>query len=204
MTDHHATVANHHAGHPAFEGLSGALVGVSLAIGGGSTARLAVELAGVAAGDRVVDVGCGPGNAVRQAARLGAEAVGVDPAPVMLRLARLLPVRGRAQWLDGSAEALPLEDQWGSVWWSLATIHHWADIDRGLHEAYRVLAPHGRLLGAERRVEPGRTGHASHGWTDEQAAVFADACRAHGFDDVTVSTHAAGHHNLLVVQGRRP
>ena len=36
-------------------------------------------------GDSVVDLGCGPGVAVRYVARLGATVTGVDPAPVMLR-----------------------------------------------------------------------------------------------------------------------
>ena len=105
---------------------------------------------------------------------------GVDPAAVMLRLARALTRGSKVAWVDGTAESLPLDDASATVLWSLLTVHHWDDIDQGLAEARRVLAPNGRLLAAERRSTPGATGHASHGWTDEQAAAFADRCRSRG------------------------
>ena len=61
-----------------------------MAVGREGDARLAEQLSGLHPGDKVVDVGCGPGTAVRRAARLGASVIGVDPAPVMLRVARIL------------------------------------------------------------------------------------------------------------------
>ena len=81
-------VANHHADHPGFAGPGGAAMGLLFAAGGRRNARLAADLAAVGPGDRVVDVGCGPGTAVREAGRRGARAAGVDPAPVMLSVAR--------------------------------------------------------------------------------------------------------------------
>ena len=64
-----------------------------MAFGRKGDARLAVRLSGMESDDVVVDVGCGPGVAVRYAAQLGATVTGVDPAPVMLRVARLLTRR---------------------------------------------------------------------------------------------------------------
>ncbi len=72
--------------------------------------------------------------------------------------------------------------------WSVATVHHWADVAAGLAEVRRVLAPGGRFFAVERRVRPGATGLASHGWTDQQAASFAACCRAAGLDDVHIET----------------
>jgi ubiquinone/menaquinone biosynthesis C-methylase UbiE len=199
----HKIVANHHAHYPAFSGISGVLLGLRFAFGRNDRSRVAVDLAQVSPGDRAVDIGCGPGNAVKEAARRGASATGVDPAPVMLRLARLL-VRGpRVDWREGAAEALPLPDGSATVAWSVATIHHWADVERGLAEVHRVIEPGGRFLGLERRVTPGATGHGSHGWTDEQAEVFADACRAAGFTDVTVETVDTNHGPSLAVRAKR-
>ena len=80
---------NHHARYPGFAGPAGFLAAASMVLGGQRDARLAERLSGLAAGDTVADIGCGPGTAARRAARLGASVVGVDPAPVMLRLARL-------------------------------------------------------------------------------------------------------------------
>jgi SAM-dependent methyltransferase len=183
---------NHHAHHPGFAGLGGALAALCFTVGRGGDAELAVELTGAGPGDDVVDIGCGPGVAVRRAAARGASSVvGVDPATVMLRVARVLTL-GTPRYLVGTAEDLPLPDGSATVAWSLATVHHWQDIDAGLREARRVLRPSGRLLAVERLVAPGATGLASHGWTEPQAEQFAERCRAAGLTDVEVGRHRSG------------
>jgi ubiquinone/menaquinone biosynthesis C-methylase UbiE len=199
------TVVNHHAGQPGFAGVTGLLVGLVMSVRGRAVARLAADLAAVSSTDRVVDVGCGPGTAVRAAARRGAHATGVDPAPVMLRLARTL-TRDRRDvvWAEGSAEDLRQPDGSATVLWSISTVHHWADVTAGLNEAQRVLVPEGRLLAIERRVRPDATGLASHGWTDQQAESFAAACTAAGFEDVSVEMKTPGRRAVLVVRAVRP
>lgn len=198
------TTVNHHADHPGFAGVTGLLVGLFLNIAGAAVARLAVDLAAVSEADRVVDVGCGPGAAARQAARRGARVTGVDPAPVMLRLARTL-TRGRpaVTWAEGTAEDLPQPDGSATVLWSIATVHHWKDVSAGLAEAHRVLCPGGRLLAIERIVPPGATGLASHGWTDQQAEAFAARCTAAGFESVQVEKHSPGRRAVAVVRAVR-
>src|SRR6478752_2390710 len=69
-----------------------------------------VELAGLSAGQRALDVGCGPGAlTARLAARLGVDAVaGVDPSASFVAAAR-----ARLPGLDvreAKAEALPFAD----------------------------------------------------------------------------------------------
>ena len=81
-------------------------------------------------------------------------------------------------------------DDSASVVWSLATVHHWRDLDAGLEEARRVLASVGaspRHRASRRNRAP--RGHASHGWTDDQARTFAERCRAAGFADVEIGHH---------------
>jgi ubiquinone/menaquinone biosynthesis C-methylase UbiE len=74
-------------------------------------AQLAVRLSCMRSGDRVVDVGCGPGVAVRYAAGRGATVTGVDPARVMLRVARLFTRSPReVRYTYGSAEEIPLPE----------------------------------------------------------------------------------------------
>ena len=199
-------VANHHHDHPGFAGLHGALMGLLFARKGGGRAELMCGLTGVGPDDHVVDIGCGPGNAVRAVAARGGRATGVDPAPVMLSIARLLTVRHRAAitWAEGAAESIPVADGSATVVWSVACVHHWADVDAGIGEVRRVLAPGGRLFAVERRTTADATGVASHGWTEAQAEVFADACRAAGFVDVTVSSEHADQGVTLVVRAVRP
>jgi ubiquinone/menaquinone biosynthesis C-methylase UbiE len=168
--------------------------------GGRGKGLLAGQLAGLGASDRVVDVGCGPGGAVRYAASVGASAVGIDPAAVMLRVAQLLTRGGGGvRFAMGSAEQLPLPESSMTVWWSVACVHHWSDLDAGLEEAQRVLVPAGRLVAIERRSVQGARGLAAHGWTDDQASAFANRCASAGLNDVRVSDHRLGHRAVLAV-----
>src|SRR5688500_1973539 len=63
-------------------------------------------------GDRVLDVACGTGALTLAAAeRVGQHGsiVGLDASPEMLAVARRKPTR--IEWVEGTAEALPLPDQ---------------------------------------------------------------------------------------------
>ncbi|MBO0775376.1 MAG: SAM-dependent methyltransferase, partial [Actinobacteria bacterium] len=59
---------NHHASMPGLSGVTGLLAGLTMLAGRGAVARLAADLTAVGAGERVVDVGCGPGVDAREAA----------------------------------------------------------------------------------------------------------------------------------------
>ena len=196
---------NHHAHHPRFAGASGFVAALSMVTGRGSDARLAARLVGLVPGDAVIDIGCGPGAAARHAARLGATVTGVDPAAVMRRVARVLTLpTTRVRYVDGTAEHMPAPDRSATVVWSIATVHHWQDVDAGLAEARRVLQPGGRLVAIERRTDPGARGLASHGWTREQAQAFADRCTAAGFADPIVKENTDGHRATVSVRATSP
>jgi ubiquinone/menaquinone biosynthesis C-methylase UbiE len=197
-------VPNHHAGQDHFSGVGGLLHGLTMTVGRGSSSRLASRLGRAGPDDHVVDVGCGPGSAARHAARLGARVTAIDPAAVMLRLARRLTSSGRVMYLEGAAEALPLTDGTATVLWSIASVHHWTDVDAGLREARRVLRPGGRLVAVERRIRPGATGLASHGWTDDQAATFAAACGAAGFAGARTEHTGGGRGGVVAVVAAVP
>src|ERR1700676_1987505 len=140
---------NHHADHPGFSGLSGLVAAIAFTRGRDPDATLAIRLVELRAGDRLVDVGCGPGAAARRAASLGAEVVAVDPAAAMLRVGRLANRAKGLRYALGAAQALPVADGWASVVWSLAAVHHWPDVDAGLGEVGRVLGPRGRFVAIE-------------------------------------------------------
>jgi ubiquinone/menaquinone biosynthesis C-methylase UbiE len=192
------TIPNHHRHHGGFAGASGLAAAVLFLARRGDRAELAVRLTDVGPGDTVVDIGCGPGVATRLAASRGATAIGVDPATVMLKVARVASRHRRVRYEVGAAESLPVDDGIATVAWSVATVHHWQDIGAGVAEVHRILRPSGRFLALEARTTPGATGHASHGWTRDQAQRFADHLTAHGFTGATIDEHP-GHRPMISV-----
>lgn len=110
---------------------------------------------------RVLDVGCGTGQlAARLPDELGAEQVwGCDAAPGMLAQARRRS--DVVEWIQGTAESVPLPD--GSVDAIVSTeAFHWFDQPAALREFHRLLAPDGHLVVAF--VSP-RTAAASRALT---------------------------------------
>lgn len=193
------------AGHE-FDGALGLVAGLAMAVGRSRAAGFVADTTAVGPGDRVVDVGCGPGRFLREAAERGAEVVGVDPSRRMRRMAeRFTPARLRPKVtvLDGSAERLPLEDRSATVAWAVASVHHWDDVDAGLAELHRVLEPGGRVLLAERLARP-RGWFNRHALTWEGAERLAARATAAGFADTAAERHALGRHRLAVVRAHRP
>jgi len=119
----------------------------------------------------------------------------------LLRTARLLTRRG-VSYRAGAAEQLPVDDGAAQVVWSIATVHHWRDLDAGLREVRRVLALGGRFVAIERRTRPDAHGLASHGWTDEQAAAFATLCAEHSLVDAQVQRHRGRRRSTVSVTTR--
>lgn len=98
----------------------------------------------------VLDVGCGGGQALAALAdaRRDLRLVGVDSSRPLLRRARA-HTAGRADLQVASAEALPFGDGAVDVVYSLFSVKHWPDRQRGLSEIARVVRPGGLLLVAE-------------------------------------------------------
>jgi SAM-dependent methyltransferase len=199
---------NHHGEARQFGGMVGYLAGLTMMVGRGRDARLVTRIADLSATDRLVDIGCGPGTAVRIAARRGAETTGVDPSRPMLRLAQLASMlqrgAGGSRWLQDGAEHISLPDASTTVCWSLASVHHWPDLHAGVDEVRRVLEPGGRFIALEKRTRAGAAGHASHGWTSAQAARFAELLTTSDFDDVWVADHDLGRRGVVTVVGTKP
>jgi len=198
---------NHHADYRSFGGPFGYVAGLTMILGRGGDGRLATDLAAVEAGDHVLDIGCGPGTAARLAAGAGIRVTGVDPAEPMLKLARVLTSlrrpAGDIEWHQTGAEDLGLPDGSVTVCWSLASVHHWPELERGLAEVKRVLAPGGRFIALEKRTADAAKGHASHGWTAGQASTFATMLEDLGFQSVAVKQHDLGRREVVSVFGRK-
>ena len=111
-------------------------------------ADVAVSARPLQAGERVLDLGCGTGNAALLAAEHGAQVTGVDPAPRLLQVAR-----DRAEaahrpitFVLGAAESLPLEDASVDVVLSVFAVIFASDPAAAVREIDRVLTADGRLV----------------------------------------------------------
>lgn len=135
----------------------------------------------------VLDVGCGPGRIVEAAIRSGVVALGVDPAPAAVALARQrgCPVLQRSVF-----DALPGEGRWGSALLWDGNIGIGGDPVRLLRRCGGLVRPEGRIIveleppgtrsrRCRARLERGEQASGWFGWsvvgTDAIAALAADA-----------------------------
>jgi len=110
-------------------------------------AELLVDCLAPRTGERLVDIGCGTGNAALLAARAGARVVGVDPSPRLVAVGRREARDGALEvaFVVGTAEAIPCADASVDAVVSAFGVIFASDATRAVAEMARILAPHGRI-----------------------------------------------------------
>src|SRR5262245_55493090 len=176
--------------------------------------RKTVDLANIAPGERVLDVGCGPGRLAILAAALAGPTgavCGIDPSPEMVEVARRNAARTDivVRFEVGVIEALPFPDGDFDVVLSSLMLHHLPDAlkRRGLAEVRRTLKPAGRVVAVDFGATPGHgLGHLlclldlRTGW--DHAERLRLILREAGFE--TVEMGGTGILALAFVRGRKP
>jgi ubiquinone/menaquinone biosynthesis C-methylase UbiE len=107
-----------------------------------------VDLAAIAPGERVLDVGCGTGIVARTAAAragAGGRVAAVDVNEQMLEVARAAGGGRTIEWREGNAGALPFPDGAFDAVLSQQMIQFVSQPTAVLGEMWRVLRPGGRL-----------------------------------------------------------
>lgn len=105
-----------------------------------------------AAGERVLDVGCGAGFDAFVAARCvgpHGRVAGIDLSPEMLAVARAAGAPAHVEFLQGTAAALPFPDASFDQVVSNGVLNLVPDKDAAYREIARVLAPGGTLAVAD-------------------------------------------------------
>ena len=129
--------------------------------------KTTVELAGVAPGDKVLDVGCGTGSlAIAAKGKVGpaGEVHGIDAAPEMIEVARHKAGKKRVDvgFRVGLIEDIPFPDGQFDLVLNSFVLHHLPrDLKRtGFAEIHRVLKSGGWFLAAD--FGPGRDSLIGH------------------------------------------
>jgi SAM-dependent methyltransferase len=145
-------------------------------------ARVFAEFSGVGAGDRVLDVGCGPGALTAHLLSIGAEVAAIDPSPPFIEAmrARFPDVDARI----GTAEELPYEADTFDASLAQLVVHFMTDPVAGIRRMAGVTRSNGVVAAC---VWDGPTGALAPFW-DAVHTIDPDA-----EDEALLSGADSGH-----------
>jgi arsenite methyltransferase len=161
---------------------------------------------GAMPGERILDLGCGPGffcAELQEKVGSAGSVVGVDASPAMLALAaRRCEGRENVEFHEADATSLPVADASFDGAVCVQVLEYVADIPAGLSELYRALRPGGRAVVWDvdwatvswHSKDPARMTRVLEAWDEHLAhpslpRVLAPAMRAAGFADVRMEPH---------------
>jgi ubiquinone/menaquinone biosynthesis C-methylase UbiE len=142
--------------------------------------------------DHILDLGCGTGWASRRMARVATkgEIVGLDVADKMLRRAEQTSSDFKnIQYIWGSAEKIPADDNAFSKVLSVESFYYYSDQGKALDELRRVMAPGAKLFIL---INLYKDNHYSLRWVSElkvavkalSEAEYIALLQKHGFKNV--------------------
>lgn len=110
---------------------------------------LIVSLAGIRAGKKVLEVGCGTGVYTEKLAKIiGADIFAIDISPDLLSKARDKIGYANVNFIEADLENLPFPDESFDAVVGVSILHH-VGIDEALREIRRVLRPGGSIVFSE-------------------------------------------------------
>jgi arsenite methyltransferase len=168
--------------------------------------ELAREALDPAPGERILDVGCGPGFYVAELLeRVGPEGsvVGVDAsAPMLAMAARRCEGKGDVAFYEADATSLPVDDASFEAAISVQVLEYVSDLTAALAELHRALRPGGRLVVWDvdwstvswHSSDPARMERVLAAWDEHLAhpalpRTLAARLRSEGFEDVRAQGH---------------
>src|SRR5690606_35597851 len=168
----------------------------SLHLGGWQATKHVIEQLGIGRGMRVLDVGCGIGGTARAlAVQHGATVTGIDLTPAFVvaaaDLSRRAGVEG-VEFIEGSATALPFEDESFDAATMLHVGMNIADKAALFREVARALKPGGGFAVYDvMRVGPGTLVYPMPWAADPEASFVAEP------EDYAAAAKAAGLNEIV-------
>jgi ubiquinone/menaquinone biosynthesis C-methylase UbiE len=160
-------------------GWLGAVVGMLMAIKNGERSEWVLSQLAIAPGERLLEVGYGPGVDVARAAAAGASVAGIDASDVMLRQAvrrNSDAIReGRVDLRRGAMPHLPFGDRSFDKAYSINSYQFWPHKARAVAELRRVVRPGGLVVVAVQPRNKGATNDTSQQTGAELVRVMTEA-----------------------------
>jgi len=157
-------------------------------------------------GERILDIGCGPGfyvDELREEVGPQGSVVGLDRSPQMLAVATgRCQGRGNVLFREGEATSLPVDDWSFDAALAVQVLEYVANVDEALLEMRRVLKPDGRLVVWDidwttvswHSNDPARMDRVLRAWDAHLAhpalpRTLAPRLRSAGFEGISVEGH---------------
>jgi arsenite methyltransferase len=169
--------------------------------------RLVRAALGASAGERILDVGCGPGfycTELLDEVGPDGKVVGLDSSPQMLALAaRRCEVHDNVEFHEADATSLAVEDAGFDAALCVQVLEYVPDVSAGLAELHRALRPGGRVVVWDvdwatvswHSEHPARMERVLGAWDQHLAnpslpRTLAPAMRSAGFEQVEMEAHS--------------
>jgi arsenite methyltransferase len=188
-------------------GFLGRIVGRLMNRNNAKMNAFAVKLLELTADDRVLEVGFGGGVALPSLIATAAYVAGVDRSPSMVQHANAnfagAVSAGRAEFRQGSVEALPFGAATFTKVCTVNTVYFWISLGVGFAELHRVLSPGGRLVvGFLPKEWMDRGGYPTDIFTSRSPEEVVAALNEAGFRGVLIERPEPTTRSIVVIANR--
>jgi ubiquinone/menaquinone biosynthesis C-methylase UbiE len=185
------------------KGIIGAFIGEKMVRQHKTETKWSLELMNIQQGDRILELGCGAGYAMKLILEksLAEEIVGLDISPTIIRSARIRNKKAihekRAKLVQANLNQLPFHNEYFNTVFSIQTIYFWTDIATTLSEIFRVLKPEGVVILTFSDGKEDETWEGIKGITENQVIPYMKNA---GFRDVSFfrGPDSRGYHTVAV------
>jgi arsenite methyltransferase len=189
-------------------GLLGRAIGRAMNWHNAAINSFAIQQLAVAPPDRVLEIGFGGGATLPLLLERAAFLSGIDRSRDAVAWAKArfadAVTTSRAEFCEGSVEALPFETASFEKVYTVNTVYFWRSLDAGFSEIHRVLSPSGRVVvGFLPKEQMARRRMPSHIFTLRTVEDVVASLDKAGFKEISVE-HPKPNTSWKVIVARGP